>query len=153
MEIFLSMDKKIVIASDHGGFGLKEEIKNFLLNLDYEVLDLGTNSRESCDYPNFAKEVSRKIQEGSFKQGILVCGTGLGMQIAANKFKGIRAVCVSDTFSAKMSKEHNNSNVLCIGERVLGLGLAKEIVTTWLNSEFQGERHQKRLDLISAFEE
>jgi ribose 5-phosphate isomerase B len=142
------MKEKILIASDHGGFELKEKISEYLKEKDFEVIDLGTNSTSSCDYPVFAKKLSKAILDNVAKQGILICGTGLGMQITANRFKGIRAVCVSDTFSAKMSKEHNNSNVLCLGARVLGTGLAKEIVNCWLNSTFQGERHQKRIDMI-----
>ncbi len=142
------MKEKILIASDHGGFELKEKIKNYLLEKDFEVLDLGTNSTSSCDYPVFAKKLCKEILNNTAQKGILVCGTGLGMQITANRFKGIRAACVSDTYSAKMSKEHNNSNVLCLGARVLGFGLAIEILEVWLNTDFQGERHQKRLSMI-----
>ena len=138
---------KIIIASDHGGFELKNIIKEYLTTNNYEVLDLGTNDTNSCDYPIYAQKLCKEILNGNFKRGILVCGTGLGMQIAANRNKGIRAVCVSDTFSAKMSREHNNSNVLCLGGRVLGKGLALEIVDNWLKTEFQGERHQKRIDM------
>lgn len=142
------MKEKILIASDHGGFELKEKIKNYLLEKDFEILDLGTNSTSSCDYPIFAKKLCKEILNNTAQKGILVCGTGLGMQITANRFKGIRAACVSDTYSAKMSKEHNNSNVLCLGARVLGFGLAIEILEVWLNTDFQGERHQKRLSMI-----
>lgn len=140
--------KKIVIASDHGGFELKNAIKEYLISNDYEVTDLGTNSKDSCDYPVFAKELCTKIINNEFNIGILFCGTGLGMSIAANRIKGIRAACVSDTYSAKMSRLHNNSNVLCLGSRVLGIGLAQEIVHTWLNSNYESGRHQKRLDMI-----
>ncbi len=141
------MKEKILIASDHGGFELKEKIKQYLIEKDYDVLDLGTNSNSSCDYPVFAKKLCKEVLNTTTK-GILVCGTGLGMQITANRFKGIRAVCVSDTYSAKMSKEHNNSNVLCLGARVLGFGLATEILNVWLNTDFLGERHQKRIAMI-----
>ena len=140
--------KKIILASDHGGFELKNEIKKYLQEQSYEVIDIGTNSSESCDYPIYAKQLCSKIINKEFEFGILFCGTGLGMQIASNKIKGIRAVCVSDTFSARMSREHNNSNVLCLGQRVVGIGLAKEIVDTWLNAEFASGRHQKRVDML-----
>ena len=109
---------------------------------------LGTDSTKSCDYPEYAKKLCKKILNNEAKKGILVCGTGLGMQIAANRFKGIRAVCVTETFSAKMSRAHNNSNVLCLGGRVLGSGLAKEIVQIWLNTEFLGSYHQRRIDML-----
>lgn len=139
---------KIVIASDHGGFELKLKIKEYLLSQNYDVLDLGTDSNKSCDYPYFAKKLCTKILSGEFNKGILICGTGLGMSICANRFKGIRAACVSDTYSAKMSRLHNNSNVLCLGSRVLGAGLACDILDIWLNTSFEGNRHQKRLDMI-----
>ena len=142
------MKEKIIIASDHGGFELKEKIIAYLNENNYEVEDLGTNSKESCDYPIFAKKLCKELLENNLKKGILVCGTGLGMQITANKFKGIRAVCVSDTYSAKMSREHNDSNVLCLGARVLGEGLAKDIIDIWLKTDFLGERHQRRVDMI-----
>lgn len=142
------MKEKIIIASDHGGFELKEKIIAYLNENNYEVEDLGTNSKESCDYPVFAKKLCKELLENNIKKGILVCGTGLGMQITANKFKGIRAVCVSDTYSAKMSREHNDSNVLCLGARVLGEGLAKDIIDVWLKTNFLGERHQRRVDMI-----
>ncbi len=142
------MKEKILLASDHGGFELKEKIKQYLLEKDYDVLDLGTDSNSSCDYPVFAKKLCKEIINNTSSKGILICGTGLGMQITANRFKNIRAVCVSDTYSAKMSREHNNSNVLCLGARVLGFGLAVEILNVWLNTDFQGERHQKRLSMI-----
>ena len=139
---------KIVIASDHGGFELKLKIKEYLLSQNYDVLDLGTDSNKSCDYPYFAKKLCSKILSGEFNKGILICGTGLGMSICANRFKGIRAACVSDTYSAKMSRLHNNSNVLCLGSRVLGVGLACDILDIWLNTSFEANRHQKRLDMI-----
>ena len=144
------MKEKIIIASDHGGFELKEKIIAYLNENNYEVEDLGTNSKESCDYPVYAKKLCKELLENNIKKGILICGTGLGMQITANKFKGIRAVCVSDTYSAKMSREHNDSNVLCLGARVLGEGLAKEIIDVWLKTDFLGERHQRRVDMIDV---
>lgn len=140
--------KKIIIASDHGGLELKNDIKEYLELSGYFVEDLGTNSFDSCDYPVYADKLCQKILNKEFEKGILFCGTGIGMSIAANRNKGIRAACVSDTFSAKMSREHNNSNVLALGARVIGLGLAKDITSTWLKSDFYGERHQRRIDMF-----
>ena len=139
---------KIVIASDHGGFELKEKIIAYLKEKNIDVSDFGTNSSESCDYPIFAKKVCNAILNNEFDRGILICGTGIGMSICANRFKGIRAACVSDTYSAKMTRAHNNSNVLCFGARVVGYGLATEIVDTWLEINYEGERHQKRVDML-----
>ena len=139
---------KIVIGSDHGGFEYKEEIKKYLLEKGYKIIDVGTNSKEACDYPVFAKEAAQKIINGEADKGILICGTGIGMSITANKFKGIRAALCGDTFSAHATRAHNNSNILCLGERVIGLGLALDIVNTWLNTDYEGGRHQKRIDMI-----
>lgn len=139
---------KVVIGSDHGGFEYKEEIKKFLLEKGYKIMDVGTNSKDSCDYPVFAKEAAKKIINGEADRGILICGTGIGMSITANKFKGIRAALCGDTFSARATRAHNNSNILCLGERVIGLGLAIDIVNIWLNTEYEGGRHQKRIDMI-----
>ena len=138
---------KIIIASDHGGFKLKNEIINHLREQDYEVEDLGCKNEESCDYPEFAKKVVNSVLKDDLK-GILVCGTGIGMSIQANRYKGIRASHCTDTFSARMTRMHNNSNILCLGQRITGTGLALDIVDTWLNTEFEGGRHQKRLDMI-----
>jgi ribose 5-phosphate isomerase B len=143
---------KIFIGSDHGGFNLKEKIKEVFSPLGYEFEDMGTNSLESCDYPVYAEAVSRKVLETNGR-GILVCGTGIGMSIAANKFKGIRASHCTDTFSARMTREHNNSNILCLGERITGQDLAIDIVKIWLETPFSnGERHIKRLNLIEEIE-
>ena len=143
---------KIFIGSDHGGFNLKEKIKEVFSPLGYEFEDMGTNSVESCDYPVYAEAVSRKVLETNGR-GILVCGTGIGMSIAANKFKGIRASHCTDTFSARMTREHNNSNILCLGERITGQDLAIDIVKIWLETPFSnGERHAKRLNLIEEIE-
>lgn len=139
---------KVVIGSDHGGFEYKEEIKKFLFEKGYKIIDVGTNSKESCDYPVFAKEAAQKIINGEADKGILICGTGIGMSITANKFKGIRAALCGDTFSAHATRAHNNSNILCLGERVIGLGLALDIVNIWLNTDYEGGRHQKRIDMI-----
>ena len=139
---------KIAIASDHGGFELKEKIHQYLLEKNIDVTNFGTNSIESCDYPVYAKKVCESILNKEYDFGILICGTGIGMSIAANRYKGIRAACVSDTYSARLTREHNNSNVLCFGARVVGEGLAKEIVDSWLNAQFQGSRHQKRIGML-----
>ena len=138
---------KIAIASDHGGYNLKEELFKYLKD-KYEIVDFGTNSTQSCDYPVYAKKVVNAILNENFDRGILICGTGIGMAITANRFKGIRAANVSDTYSARLTRLHNNSNVLTLGARALGEGLAMDIVDIWLNTDFEGGRHQKRIDMI-----
>ena len=142
------MENKIIIGSDHAGYNLKEKIKLFLNELGYEITDIGTHSTESIDYPIIAKELATKISNKEFKKGILICGTGIGMSITANKIKGIRAVVCSDTTSAKFSREHNDANVLCFGERIVGEYLAKDICKIWLETPFAEERHLKRINLI-----
>ncbi len=143
---------KIFIGSDHGGYDLKEKIKEVFSHSGYEFEDLGTHTTDSCDYPVFAEKVAQKVVETDGR-GILICGTGIGMSIAANKFKGIRASHCTDTFSARMTREHNNSNILCLGERITGQDLALDIVKIWLETPFSnGERHIKRLELISDIE-
>ena len=144
---------KIAIAADHGGFELKDSMVEYIKSLGNEVMDLGTNSADSVDYPDYAKKVCEEIQQGNSDLGILICGTGIGMSLAANKFEGIRAACVSDVYSAKMSRNHNNANVLCIGARVIGDEVAKLIIKTFLENEFEAGRHQRRVDKIMAFEE
>lgn len=139
--------EKIIIASDHGGFNLKNQIVNHLKEKGYDIEDYGCYSTESCDYPIYAKLIANEVAT-SDKKGILVCGTGIGMSIAANKVKGIRASHCTDTFSARMTRMHNDSNILCLGERITGTGLALDIVDIWLNTEFEGGRHQKRIDMI-----
>ncbi len=139
---------KIALGSDHGGYGLKEKINAYLISLGYDTEDMGTNSRESVNYPAYAKKVCAEILVGNADFGILVCGTGLGMAICANKIKGIRAVTPENTFSAKMARAHNNANVLTLGERVLGEHLAYEIVSTFLNAKYEGGRHQERIDMF-----
>nr|WP_281682516.1 ribose 5-phosphate isomerase B [Finegoldia magna] len=143
---------KIAIAADHGGFELKNSMVEYIKSLGNEVMDLGTNSADSVDYPDYAKKVCEEIQQGNSDLGILICGTGIGMSLAANKFDGIRAACVSDVYSAKMSRNHNNANVLCIGARVIGDEVAKLIIKTFLENEFEAGRHQRRVDKIMAFE-
>lgn len=143
---------KIAIAADHGGFELKDSMVEYIKSLGNEVMDLGTNSADSVDYPDYAKKVCEEIQQGNSDLGILICGTGIGMSLAANKFEGIRAACVSDVYSAKMSRNHNNANVLCIGARVVGDEVAKLIIKTFLENEFEAGRHQRRVDKIMAIE-
>lgn len=141
---------KIAIGSDHGGFELKAKIAEYLKSKGIEIKDFGTFTNESCDYPVFAKEVATEVANGSFNRGILICGTGIGVSIVANKIKGIRAALCFDTFCAKMSREHNNANILCLGQRVLSQDLALEIVDIWLKTDFEGGRHQRRVDLIEG---
>ena len=143
---------KIAIAADHGGFELKDSMVEYIKSLGNEVVDLGTNSADYVDYPDYAKKVCEEIQQGNSDLGILICGTGIGMSLAANKFEGIRAACVSDVYSAKMSRNHNNANVLCIGARVIGDEVAKLIIKTFLENEFEAGRHQRRVDKIMAIE-
>ncbi len=139
---------KIAVGSDHGGLEYKEKILEFLKNKGYETIDEGTYSKESCDYPEFARKVANLVAEKKADKGILICGSGIGMSIAANKVKGIRAALCSETTSARLSREHNNSNILCLGQRLIGETMAFEIVETWLNTEFAGGRHQHRIDII-----
>ncbi|CUU45332.1 ribose 5-phosphate isomerase B [Clostridium beijerinckii] len=143
---------KIALGCDHGGINLKGAIKKYLISKNIEVEDFGTNSSESVNYPEYAIKVSKAVTSKECDLGILCCGTGIGMSIAANKHKGIRAAVVGDCFSAKMTREHNNTNVLCLGERVTGEGLALTIVDTWINSKFQGGRHSERLALVEEIE-
>lgn len=139
---------KIAIGSDHGGFKLKEKIIKHLKANNFDIEDFGTFNEDSCDYPIIAKKVANEIKAKQFDKGILVCGTGIGMSIAANKIKGVRAALCSDTFSARMTRAHNDSNILCLGQRVIGEGLAIDIVDAWLDSEFEGGRHKNRIDMI-----
>jgi ribose 5-phosphate isomerase B len=145
--------RKIYIGADSAGYALKEELIPYIEEKGYEVINCGTDSAESCHYPEFASKVAKSVQsdlENSF--GILVCGTGIGMSMTANKYKGIRAAVCGDTFSARMTRMHNDANVLCIGARVIGAGLAKDIVDLFLSSEFEGGRHAVRVDMITDIE-
>ncbi|HWO78119.1 MAG TPA: ribose 5-phosphate isomerase B [Bacillus sp. (in: firmicutes)] len=144
---------KVVIASDHGGIKLREEIKSLLTELGIEFEDMGCDCETSVDYPDYALPVAQKVADGEFDKGILICGTGIGMSIAANKVRGIRCALVHDVFSAKVTREHNDSNILAMGERVIGPGLAREIVRTWLSAEYEGGRHDKRIGKIKEYEE
>lgn len=143
---------KIAIGSDHAGFELKEEIRKYLDSKGYEYIDCGVYNTDSADYPVQAKLTCDKIISGECDRGILCCGTGIGISIAANKVKGIRAACCSDYFSAKYTRLHNDANVLCMGNRVIGKGAALELVEVFLTTEFEGGRHQRRVDLITALE-
>lgn len=142
----------IGLGADHGGYQLKEFIKKHLEKKGIEYKDFGTYSEDSVDYPLFAEKVCKAIGEGECESGILCCGTGIGISIAANKFKGIRCALVRDSFSARLTKEHNNANVLALGGRVTGTELAADIIDSWMDAEFQGGRHQGRIDIISSFE-
>lgn len=143
---------KIALGSDHGGFSLKKEIIMFLESKHIEVKDFGTYTEDSCDYSDYALKVAEEVVAENFELGILICGTGIGIGIAANKVPGIRAALCSDTFSAHATREHNNANILTLGARVIGTGLALDIVDTFINAKFQGERHQKRINKITEIE-
>ncbi len=143
---------KIAIGSDHGGFVLKTRIRGLLISLGHEVTDVGCFSEEAVDYPVQAKEVTQMISRGEADRGILICGTGIGMSIVANRVPGIRAALCHEIFTATMSRKHNDANVLCMGGRVIGPSLAEEMVRVWLETGFEGGRHQRRLDLIDKKE-
>ena len=139
----------ILIGCDHGGFELKSRIIKYLDNQNIAYSDVGTYSLDSCDYPDYAKKVAAPISEGKYSKGILVCGTGLGMSMAANRYSNARAAECYDTFTAQMAREHNDANILCLGERSLDHKLALEITETWLNTPFsEGKRHKKRISKI-----
>ncbi|HER62860.1 MAG TPA: ribose 5-phosphate isomerase B [Desulfobacteraceae bacterium] len=140
---------KIAIGSDHGGFELKRLVVGYLQDNGHKVTDCGCHSHDSVDYPDFAEHVCNELRNGSSEAGILICGTGIGMSIAANRHRDIRAALCHEAFTARMSREHNNANVLCLGERVIGSEVALDIVRVWLNTDFAGGRHQKRLDKLS----
>lgn len=142
------VEKNLIIASDHAGYDLKNELIKYLNTQGYKTKDIGCFNKDSCDYPIIAKNAAQAILNNEAPKAILVCGTGIGMAIMANRYKGIRAAVVSDTCSAKMSRSHNDANILCIGARILGLELAKDIVETWLKTEFLGNRHTKRVTMM-----
>lgn len=143
---------KVAIGCDHGGFNLKREILQYLTEQGITYEDFGTHSAESVDYPDYALKVAEAVKTGQADRGILICGTGIGIGIAANKIPGIRAALCHDTFSAKASRQHNNANILTLGERIIGPGLAKEIVAAWLTTEFEGGRHERRVEKIGQIE-
>lgn len=144
----------IAIGSDHGGYLLKQEVLKYLDQNNIKYKDFGTFSTESCDYPEIAQLVASKVSSGEFKRGLLFCGTGLGMSVAANKIKNIRAVCLTDSYSVKYSRLHNDANILCLGGRVVGIGLALELINIFLSTEFdlENSRHKKRLEMINILE-
>ncbi|MDE5977490.1 MAG: ribose 5-phosphate isomerase B [Turicibacter sp.] len=143
---------KVAIACDHGGFELKQEILSLLEEMKVEFEDFGSYNKSAVDYPDYAFKVSEAVAAGEFSRGILICGTGIGISIAANKVQGIRCALVHDLFSAKATREHNDSNVLAMGGRVIGPGLAREIVTVWLTTDFIGVHHTARIEKISQYE-
>jgi len=141
----------IAIGSDHAGFSLKQEIIDLLEQLEFSYQDFGCYDQSPVDYPDVGRAVAQAVARGEYDRGILICGTGIGMSIVANKVRGIRAALCHDTFSARNSREHNDANILCLGGRVIGRGLAREIVQVWLNSDFSGqERHKRRVEKIEA---
>ncbi len=144
---------KIAVGCDHAGFGLKEEIIGLLRDLGLEFVDCGTNGTQSVDYPDFGEKVSGLVSSGKVERGILICGTGIGMSMVANKFPNVRAALCNDLFSAKMSRLHNDANVLVLGGRVIGKDLAYEIIRTWMTTPFEGDRHMRRLNKIRKIEE
>ena len=143
---------KLVIGCDHAGYELKAPIFAHLREKGYELIDVGTWSSESCNYPEYAYAVCEKIASGEADLGILICGTGVGMSIAANKYPGIRAACDSDTFSARLTRQHNDTNVLCFGARVVGLGIACDLCDNFLEAEYEGGKLAKRVDMIMAID-
>lgn len=144
---------KVIISGDHAGMTLRNAAKEVLDELGYEYEDVGADCTSSVDYPDYAIPAAKRITNGEFDLGIFICGTGIGISISANKVQGIRSALVHDVFSAKATRQHNDANVLAMGERVIGPGLAKEIVHAFLTTEFEGGRHQKRVDKISTYEE
>ncbi len=146
------MVKTVAFGCDHGGFDYKKAVIEHLKEKGIEVIDCGCDSTASVDYPVYADKVCREITSGNAELGILICGTGIGMSIAANKHKGIRAACCENTFSAKMTRAHNNSNILCLGARVIGYGLALDMVDLFVETEFEGARHQKRVDMLNGLD-
>ena len=147
-----SLEMKIALGSDHAGFELKEDLRAYLAELEIEALDLGTYSEDSTDYPDVAAKVAEKVARGEVERGLLICGTGIGMSIVANRFAGVRAALCHDLCTARVSREHNDANVLALGGRLIGKGLAREILKVWLESEFQGGRHERRIRKIAALE-
>jgi len=143
---------KIALGCDHGGWVLKKEVASTIEKLGHEVVDFGTHSTESCDYPNFAFAAAESVAKGECQLGVLICGTGQGIGIAANKVTGIRCGIASETFSAEMLRRHNDANMIAIGARVVGGGVAVQIVEAFLTAEFEGDRHQRRVDMINTYD-
>jgi ribose 5-phosphate isomerase B len=141
---------KVFLGGDHAGFALKEELETALGELGHEAVDLGTHDTESVDYPDFGHAVARAVLETEGSLGVLVCGTGIGISMAANKHPGIRAAVCQDPYSARMARQHNDANVLCMGARIVGSGLARDVLESFLGAKFEGGRHQRRIDKIEA---
>lgn len=144
--------KRIVIAADHGGFSLKEKLKPYLEKEGFKIRDLGTHSKDSCDYPDLAYSLAKAVSQGKYKRGILICKSGIGNSIVANRLPGVRAALCYNVKAARLSREHNDSNVLTLGALFVNLNLAKKILKVWLNTAFQGGRHQRRLNQIKKIE-
>ncbi|MFZ5813726.1 MAG: ribose 5-phosphate isomerase B [Bacillota bacterium] len=144
---------KVAIGSDHGGLDLKEAVISVLRGLEIEVEDLGTHDRNSCDYPDFAQKVAEGVSAGAYEKGVLICGTGIGMSIAANKVPGIRAALCNEIYSAQMARAHNDANIICLGARVVGPGVAAEIIKAFFTTEHEGGRHAKRVEKIRLLEQ
>lgn len=144
---------KVIITADHAGMTIRNEVKDLLDEMEISYEDAGVDGTSSVDYPDYSLAAAKRIAAGEFDRGIFICGTGIGMSIAANKVKGIRCALVHDVYSAKMTRLHNDSNVIALGERVIGAGLAREIVKTWLETSFEGGRHNRRVEKITAYEE
>ena len=147
-----NVSKPILIGSDHAGYPLKLQVIEHLKEIGYTPIDVGNDSLDSCDYPVFANRLCVGIKEGKAPLGILICGTGVGMSLVANKHSGIRAACCSDTFSARLTRQHNDANVLCFGARVVGMGLAFDLVDNFLGAEYEGGKHAKRVNMITEAE-
>jgi len=143
---------KVVLASDHGGYDLAKEVGTLLEELGIEYENIGCDCEDSVDYPDYGIPAAERVANGEFDRGILVCGTGIGMSIAANKVKGIRCALVHDVYTARVTRQHNDSNVLAMGSRVIGIDLGKEIVKTWIGAEFEGGRHERRIGKLSDYE-
>ena len=152
LRLKMIMNTEIAIGSDHAGYGLKCEVVNYLKEKGVELIEMGCMDGSSCDYPVVAKEVCEKITDGTVEKAILICGTGIGISMAANKVRGIRAALCTDAYTAKYTRLHNDANVLCMGGRVTGAGVALEMVDVFLETEFEGGRHQRRVDLITEIE-
>ena len=144
---------KIAVACDHGGYRLKNVLIEEMKKQGYEVVDFGTYNEESCDYPDYAAKAAKAVANGECEKGVVVCGTGIGVSITCNKVKGIRCALVHDVFSAKATRAHNDTNIIAMGQRVIGEGLALEILKAWLESEFEGGRHVQRIEKMMAYEE
>src|SRR5690625_4152475 len=144
---------KVILSADHAGVTIRKEVSNLLEEMNIEYVDTGCEGSGSVDYPDYALPAAQKVANGEFDRGILICGTGIGMSIAANKVKGVRCALAHDVYSAKLTRQHNDTNVLALGERVIGSGLAREIVKAWLEADFEGGRHANRVEKITKYEQ